>query len=478
MDADSDRLRFSEDYGHHRARRAAEGAGETVPEHVLQCVWYDQLFEAEGLLTDAGMPVQVLSPGRWNRSEGPDFKCAQLRFGDTIKTGDVEIHFNHAAWKQHGHHLDNRYDDVLLIVTAEKLPPHTPPLTSQGRPVANLLLGQYLTDDLSALADSLPFEHYPEGSVMGEGQCAAVVRACGAGRLERLLDLAGDWRMVHKARLMRERMERVGVNQALYEAFLSACGYSRYKQHFRVVAQQFPYDRVRQLARRDALLVEAGMLHIAGLLPSALPEGTTAVPHFARLRALRRDELEGLRTLPLLWKRVGVRPTNYPERRLAGAARFIARTAETGLQDTLEGIWRQDLNPKARRQAFEALFPRPIGFWANHCCWTGKQLTKPLAPIGAARIHAIVGNVFLPAALATARSRRDRHLEEKVFAFFAAMPRESENHVFADMVPRLFGDAKPQLNFRRQQGLLQLYQDWCESNPSCRECSVLAMMQP
>jgi hypothetical protein len=221
------------------------------------------------------------------------------------------------------------------------------------------------------------------------------------------------------------------------------------------------------------MLVEAAYLQLAGLLPDSLPKGTTAVPHFERLRMLRRDELPGLRKLPLHWKRNGVRPNNYPERRLAGLARFVNRTSKTGLAESLDHVWCEDGSPIERRRAFEKLFPGPMGFWADHCTWTGKQLDKPVAMIGNARVRSIIGNVFVPAALAMARQRKDRAREETVFAFFTALPKEADNHVLKRMVPRVYGNAKPsRLTFGLQQGLLQVYLDWCESNPSCRNCPV------
>ena len=189
---------------------------------------------------------------------------------------------------------------------------------------------------------------------------------------------------------------------------------------------------------------------------------------------MRRDNLGGLKRLPLVWKRVGVRPTNSPERRLAGAAFFLARTAREGLAAALARVWDEDLNPVARRRAFEALFPRAMGFWSTHCTWAGKKLQTDTALIGQGRIRSIIGNVFIPAALALARQRKDRRREERVFELFSALPKESENHILKIMAPRVFGlEKRPRLSFRTQQGLLQIYQDWCEPNPSCHNCSII-----
>ena len=92
-------------------------------------------------------------------------------------------------------------------------------------------------------------------------------------------------------------------------------------------------------------------------------------------------------------------------------------------------------------------------------------------------MRAIVGNVFVPAALALARQRRDRHREERIIEFFAALPSEPGNTVLRAMTPRLFGDVKPpRMSFRLQQGLLQIYQDWCQPNPSCRNCAIVPFL--
>lgn len=471
--------RFSERYGQLRTYRTnvARERPDEVSEYVVQCVWYDQLLREEGLCCDNGRAIRVVSPGWWNRGEGPDFKGAQIEFAGRLRTGDVEIHLNHEGWRQHGHHMDWRYDEVMLHVVLDNAPAAVSPMTSTGTTVPTLLLLDFLEDDIREIADRLIMDEYPYNVQATHGHCAALTEAHGSEHLRRLAHLAGEWRMLFKARALRERMERFGANQAVYEDFLSACGFSRFKHHLRAIARQLHYDRVRQLGQEDGLLLEAALLQMAGLLPKALPEGTTAVPHYGRLRGLRRDRLEGLRPLPLEWKRGGVRPNNNPERRLAGAARFLARTAATGLVETLEDIWAQDLTPIERRREFESLFPKPMGFWSTHCTWAGKQMARPSAPLGAGRVRSIIGNVFVPAALAMARERKDRRREEEVFEFFSALPREPENKIQKIMMPRVFGNSKgPPPDFRMQQGLLQLYQDWCESNPSCQNCRVVAYL--
>ena len=284
--------------------------------------------------------------------------------------------------------------------------------------------------------------------------------------------------MLFKARTLSDRIDCVGPDQAVYEWLMQACGYSQYKQEFLALARHVPYDRARQLAREDPHLLEAALLQVAGLLPNDLPVDAPGRTHWERLTQLRAAGLSGLRPIAMTWNRAAVRPTNLPERRISGVARLIARTAADGLLANLDGIWREDISPSARRVLFESLFPRAFGFWAHHCTWTGKPLRSPNAPIGGGRVRSIIGNVFLPAGLAAARRQRNRKTEEAVLALFARLPQENANHIVRLMLPRLFGGAAaPRMSFRLQQGLIQMFLDWCAPNPSCLNCAVAKRLE-
>ena len=456
---------------------AAERDGG-VPEKVLQCIWYEQLIHPEGLTLTDGRSVRVIFPGWWNQNEGPDFRDAQLEIDGNFLTGDVEIHHDLASWRQHGHHQDPRYDDVVLEVVGACGAPNGSNVTSTGRTISVLSLESALEEDLEALAEQIRARDYPYSVAAAHGECARLTAVHGVEPVVRLLRLAGEWRVLAKARDLTERVERVGEDQAVYEAVLAACGFGPYKHQFRALAQQLHYERVRQLGAQDPFLVEAALLQLAGLLPETLPEDNGDVPHFRRLQTLREQRLRGLRRLPMKWARNGVRPNNYPERRLAGAARFLGRTAKPGLSAALEAIWEDDVKPVERRRAFDGLFPSPLGFWAERCTWTGKRMARPMALLGRGRVQAIIGNVFVPIALAKARQAHDRALETKVFEFFTALPKEPDNHIFKVMAPRLFGDAPPpRFTFQMQQGLIQLYNDWCRFNPKCGACPALSLLK-
>ena len=68
-----------------------------------------------------GASLRVLSPGRWNRMSGPDFRNAKLELNGTPLRGDVEIHGKTSDWISHGHGGDPAYDGVILHVVSPKL---------------------------------------------------------------------------------------------------------------------------------------------------------------------------------------------------------------------------------------------------------------------------------------------------------------------------------------------------------------------
>ena len=205
---------FSEHYSQLRALRtsvARERPGE-VSEYTLQCVWYDQLFSTDTFETLQGHRLKILSPGWWNHAEGPDFKGAQLEFNGALHNGDVEIHLDRQGWRAHGHHLDSRYDDVILHVFLAGTASTMPAVTSHGRQIAGLKVADCIDTDLDAFAQMIAAEDYTHIAPQTCGRCTDLIPRRGTQPIERFIEMAGEWRMLNKARALREQMERVGAD--------------------------------------------------------------------------------------------------------------------------------------------------------------------------------------------------------------------------------------------------------------------------
>lgn len=453
--------------------RVAEEAAQ-LPEAVVQQFWYDYGPETGLLQTLEGQELEVISPGWWNHCAGPDFQGAQLRFNGQLYTGDVEVHLDQPCWQQHGHHSDPRYNDVILHVLYRQPARPVPVRNAAGRTLPHLIL-----DTLSALeGDELrpleDVEAHPELAPRHHGSCNRFVAEGNPEILTNFLQLSGDWRLLGKTRYVEERMARVGPDQAAWELVARALGYRPFAERFERLAVALPYDRARQLIHQEAWLLESALLHLAGLLPR---DHAATHRHGERLLALREQHLPQLTRLPIDWPLAGVRPNNHPARRIAALAHFMGRVSRDGLCATLDRLWKSHDEPLPLRQAFEALFPGAMGFWATHYTLDGKTQKKATAPAGTGRVRSIIGNVFVPLALARARSSGQRSWEDQIWHFYRSMPMEPDNQIYRRMVPRILGDHKLRFRYQTQQGLLQLHEDWCKTNPSCRHCALLAYLE-
>lgn len=73
--------------------------------------------------TFSGKRLQILSPGRHNHNEGPDFLDIAILLEGTIIIGDAEVHNKASEWFAHSHQLDPKYRNVILhIVMAMDAP--------------------------------------------------------------------------------------------------------------------------------------------------------------------------------------------------------------------------------------------------------------------------------------------------------------------------------------------------------------------
>lgn len=86
-----------------------------VSELRLQHAWKNGLWKVERR-DKAGRHINILSPGRHNHSDGPDFLDASIMLNGKLLSGDIELHVKPLDWFHHKHHLDHAYDNCILHV--------------------------------------------------------------------------------------------------------------------------------------------------------------------------------------------------------------------------------------------------------------------------------------------------------------------------------------------------------------------------
>ena len=222
---------------------------------------------------------------------------------------------------------------------------------------------------------------------------------------------------------------------------------------------------------RSAVVLQARLFGISGLLPSELPR--LADKNY--LRRIwdcwwrERDEFAEYILPRAAWKFHGLRPANHPQRRLALAAHWLA----TGnLLSDLEHWCAMDLPdkmlPASLREIFEVKYDE---FWSWHWTFHSARLKKPQPLLGAARVTDLAVNVVLPWLWVRAIEGRNHKVQDILERRYFAWPSSQDNSVLRLARQRLLDSNRVWCNAAVQQGLMQITQDFCgHSNAVCADC--------
>ena len=197
-----------------------EDDSDAPSEMEAQALWFEQLSQVQ-LITDDGRIAEVIQPGFWNHTGGPDFHRAVIRFvapggGEPqVAIGNVEVHLRPTDWHAHGHDADPAYDETILHVVWENAGRKAFfPATSQFRRVPQVVLSSQLVapwPELRPLCRSLAQRPLP-GAV--PGRCSSQLTRLPADEVAEILRAAGMFRLQQKARRWYWRQRLAGPEQA------------------------------------------------------------------------------------------------------------------------------------------------------------------------------------------------------------------------------------------------------------------------
>ena len=74
-----------------------------MQEDFLHYIWKQKKYQSLNLRTAENQELLVKSSGTHNHLAGPDFFNAQVKIGEQIWAGNVEIHIKSSDWYVHNH---------------------------------------------------------------------------------------------------------------------------------------------------------------------------------------------------------------------------------------------------------------------------------------------------------------------------------------------------------------------------------------
>ena len=243
---------------------------------------------------------------------------------------------------------------------------------------------------------------------------------------------------------------------------------------FRRLARSVPVEVLRVETATGAMALLTG---VSGLLPPDVParwDGATR----RYVRGLwdrwwkKQPEFAGLVMPKDAWSLAGLRPQNHPVRRMAAAAALFRGAHALG--ETLAAV--DGADPARWTAKTMALFTGATGdsYWRRRLGLSCAPGRSDIALLGEDRAAAILCNVVVPFLVATDRVQRGAG---ELLGF---LPPAHDDALARCTAFALFGrDYNPKFHRTalRQQGLLQIFNDFCLGDRSaCKSCGLPAVV--
>lgn len=419
-----------------------------MKEKLLHFIWRFQLLQNHPLKTIDGQEVQVIRRGEWNKIDaGPDFSMAQLKIGNQIWAGSVEMHIRSSDWDLHRHSFDSAYENVVLHVVYEH---DREVLLLENKKVPTLELKNYLIPQVLYQFEEL------EENQMGFIPCEKSIHLIQKEKLDFWLE-----------RLVIERLERKTEevefefirNRKNWEALLFrklayAFGLKINADAFSIWADSFDFS-VLAKNQLNPDYVHALFFGQAGFLAIDTDDAYVQSMQKDYLFLKNKYQLEPIN--PSVFKFFRLRPASFPTVRLMQLATLYAHYQN--LFAFLMGT--SDLN-KIKVVFGDLTFPE---FWKNHFTLEKTSSVRTEKRISDDLIERLIINVLIPIKFVYAR-HRGGDVSEELIEWLRQLP--AEKNTIIDSYLKLGLKAKDAFE---SQALLELKKHFCNEK-KCLNCAI------
>ncbi|HET7056945.1 MAG TPA: DUF2851 family protein, partial [Thermomicrobiales bacterium] len=319
-----------------------DGASGPIAEIDLCRAW-TRLPRSMPLTTTDGRTVDVIHLGTWTHGFGPDFRDAIISVDNgRTEHGSIELHLRTRGWSEHRHHLDPRYNDVILHIVGRHDVVET--RRADGKLVPTVVL------DIQALGLAT---HEVDWSLVGGTVCAERLAREQPDLIRGIIGRLGDERMTARSARIESRLTTMTPDAVLFAEILDALGYTANREPMAAICDRLPWANVATIAGLpgDALhRLCAVFLGIGGLLPLSDAEiaHTGLDPERAHALSDVWNQIASDWSIAPIsstaWTLARIRPSNHPIRRLVQAAALFAG-ADLHLSTHLLGPIRDGLDP-------------------------------------------------------------------------------------------------------------------------------------
>ena len=453
---------------------------DKIEEEFVQKLWDGQRFFNTNLISIDGKEIRVLKPGVWNKEDGPDFMHAEIEINGKLLVGDIEIHVKSSEWYAHKHHLNSRYNRVVLHVVLFGDDFNLRTRLQNGKRISTLELLKWIDAPIGDLYDETT-----QAEEDASNFCRVTGNRLNIDNLKNVFASLGTERFLEKVDAVRLLRTRLNFEQILYEGIMEALGYSQNSKPLRELAQRVPFSEFDYKSEHE---IQAMLFGVAGLLPSQLdkplPASEIENPYIVALEKLwdvsehakRAERMEVSK-----WRFGRIRPNNHPVRRIVAMSQLIFQCKGSLMMYFLPtceiaGNKNTPLSMREiRSQLLNLLILEPTGYWVAHSNF-GKGGTKNAKLIGSDRALDILVNKILPVAYIWAVEAESKKLQDAILTLYSDLTKMQDNSIIRQVGKQVFNESQPMRLIKPtakiQQGIIRLYKNYC-IDQLCDLCPII-----
>lgn len=481
-----------------------------IAEKFLYEIWKNQEFKKE-IHTSDGDKIEILERGVIGTDTGgPDFKNARIKIGNITYVGDVEIDNFYSDWKNHGHHLNPRFNKVILHAVLEDDLKRGVVFTKDGRKVPSVSFFDFIDSSLQdSFRDAVKSESHCRVSkipckqlieMMSETERVEFLNRLGidrfkkkcerlAYRLKELLymqemkikepDINYDIPIEYLERKVTyDELNKKDIwNQLLYENVFEALGYSQNKIIMRKLAVAVDVSFLRKINKHGEFKenAESALFIIGGLLNENSKATDDASVEYLRdlnERWLKINNLyDGKYFENEDWSYFRLRPQNFPAIRIAGGVRILDLLLNHSLLQVLIKKSTEIANLEVLVSSIRSVFViKSDGYWSNHYVFDKSNNVEIKYFVGSSRVDEMLINVILPFLYLYYSLFGKKHYASKILKVLTNIKFDLDNSLIKDVAESLGvgNSSKSALIF---QGMIELFRHYCTKD-KCEECEI------
>ena len=415
-------------------------------EDLLHYIWNFKKYPQQGLRTTNGDNLSIINTGSHNHLHGPDFFNAQVRIGDQLWAGNVEIHINASDWYAHHHEKDSNYDNVILHVVWND---DVSVYRKDGTEIPTL--------ELKNRIDSHLLETYRELMKANSGKfinCEKNIAEIPEFDFNNWLERMFLERLEEKSKVIEKLLQtfKNDWEKVLFTLLLKNFGSKINGDAFFQLGKNLDFSKVRHLLGKP-LELESLLFGMAGLLESE--EGLDY--YYKELQGSYRflSAKYELGNIPIsnvsFFK---LRPPNFPTIRLSQFAMLYASS---------HNLFR-DLIHSPEMELYGLFKVKASSYWDTHYNF-GKESQKSPKTISKSFVDLLIINTIIPLRFCYFR-HKGNYNSDSLLSIMQDLG-EEKNSIIENF--KLLG--VPVGTAFKSQALLQLYTNYCTKN-KCLDCAV------